>query len=184
MVRLDMCVWQGSPDWQKRNGRLSNRQSCLCCAACSREFSIASTNGPSTGNGFRQPTGTSSAASSWSAIDMPAPIAVQTSSSKPIISFRSAAAVPMTSSTSRLPAGPAICRKARRQWRTGAHRDVSHRQASSQTPNRPRHSVGVLRRRSSWTVGCSHDAWAEAQTNAEAEARCWLSDVGIACSSR
>ena len=40
----------------------------------------------SMGNGFRQPTGTSSAASSWSGIDMPAPIAVQTSSSKPIIS--------------------------------------------------------------------------------------------------
>src|SRR4029079_18618779 len=31
---------QGSPDWQKRNGRLSNRQSCLCCAACSREFTF------------------------------------------------------------------------------------------------------------------------------------------------
>jgi len=83
----------------------------------------STTYGPSMGNGFRQPTGTSSAASSWSGIDMPAPIAVQTSSSKPIISFRLAAAVPMPWSISRLPADPAIYRKARRQWRTGPHRD-------------------------------------------------------------
>jgi len=54
---------------------------------------------------------------------MPAPIAVQTSSSKPIISFRSAAAVPMTSSTSRLPAGPAIYRKARK---TSHHVSAAH----------------------------------------------------------
>jgi len=54
---------------------------------------------------------------------MPAPIAVQTSSSKPIISFRSAAAVPMPSSTSRLPAGPAIYRKARK---TSHHVSAAH----------------------------------------------------------
>ena len=94
-------------------------------AACSREFWRASTiYGPSTDNGFRQPTGTSFAASSWSAIDIPASIAVQTNSSRPITSFRSAGAVPMPSPISRLPADPAICRRARRQWRTGATRNA------------------------------------------------------------
>ena len=104
-------------------------------------LAVQPTYGPSMGNGFRQPTGTSSAASSWSAIDMLAPIAAQTSSPKPIISFRSAVAVSMPSSISRLPADPAICRKARRRWRTGAHRDspVFTRQASGQSPNLPRH---------------------------------------------
>ena len=68
------------------------------CVACSRELSrVSTTYGISTGNGL--------------------------SSSKPIISFRLAAAVPMPWSISRLPADPAIYRKARRQWRTGPHRD-------------------------------------------------------------
>ena len=90
-VRLASVAGLTKEEWQAIKPAV-----CLCCAACSRELSrVSTTYGISTGNGFRQPTGTSSAASLWSAIDMPAPIAVQTSSSKPIISFRSAAAVPM-----------------------------------------------------------------------------------------
>src|SRR6476660_7199057 len=47
----------------KTNGRVSKRQSCLCCAACSRELPRASTTcRPLTGNGFRQRTGISCAA--------------------------------------------------------------------------------------------------------------------------
>src|SRR5262249_1995695 len=43
---------------------------------------------------------------------------------RPITSFRSAGAVPMPSPISRLPADPAICRKAQRPWRTGATRNA------------------------------------------------------------